>query len=231
MIGSIGLPRLFGASILIFAALPFFPQLALAQFTQQGPSWSAPARWAGRARLSVALSADGNTAIVGGLNDNDGAGAAWVYTRSGGVWSQQGSKLVGTGAVGMPSQGCSVALSADGNTAIVGGLGDNSCAGAAWVFTRSGGVWSQQGNKLVGTGAVGTADQGVSVALSADGNTAIVGGVGDNARRGGVGVHAQRRGVDPAGQQAGRHRRGWERQTRHLRRAVRGRQHRHRGRA
>ncbi|MGC5276279.1 hypothetical protein ACPXAM_24405, partial [Escherichia coli] len=35
---------------------------------------------------------------------------------------------------------------------------------------------SQQGNKLVGTGAVGTAYQGASVSLSADGNTAIVGG-------------------------------------------------------
>ena len=49
-------------------------------------------------------------------------------------------------------------------------------AGAAWVWTRSGGVWTQQGTKLVGTGAVGDADQGQSVSLSADGNTAIVGG-------------------------------------------------------
>jgi len=59
---------------------------------------------------------------------------------------------------------------------MVGGDGDNNFTGAAWVFTRSGGVWSQQGSKLVGTGAVGPAGQGRSVALSADGNTAIVGG-------------------------------------------------------
>ncbi|MFX4589172.1 hypothetical protein ABTB15_19525, partial [Acinetobacter baumannii] len=89
---------------------------------------------------------------------------------SGGSWSQQGSKLVGTGAVGNANQGRSVSLSADGNTAIVGGYGDNGGAGAAWVFTRSGGSWSQQGSKLVGTGAVGNAQQGVSVSLSADGN-------------------------------------------------------------
>ncbi len=126
--------------------------------------------------MSVALSADGNTAIVGGWR----AEAAWVFTRSGGVWTQQGNKLVGTGAVGSARQGMSVALSADGNTAIVGGWSDNSKTGAAWVFTRSGGVWTQQGNKLVGTGAVGSARQGMSVALSADGNTAIVGGPGDN---------------------------------------------------
>jgi hypothetical protein len=126
--------------------------------------------------MSVALSADGNTAIVGGW----GAEGAWVFTRSGSAWSQQGKKLVGTGAVGKARQGMSVALSADGNTALVGGWSDNSKTGAAWVFTRSGGVWMQQGKKLVGTDAVGRARQGISVALSADGNTAILGGPGDN---------------------------------------------------
>ncbi len=61
-------------------------------------------------------------------------------------FTQQGPKLVGSGAVNGSSganQGGSVALSADGNTAIVGGYGDNNGAGAAWVFTRSGGVWTQ----------------------------------------------------------------------------------------
>ncbi|MFX5933779.1 hypothetical protein ABTE76_19670, partial [Acinetobacter baumannii] len=77
-------------------------------------------------------------AILGGFTDNSGAGAAWVYTRSGGSWSQQGSKLVGTGAVGNAGQGRSLSLSADGNTAIVGGFADNSGVGAAWVYTRSG---------------------------------------------------------------------------------------------
>ena len=69
-----------------------------------------------------------------------------------------------------------MALSADGNTALVGGPYDNGGTGAAWVFTRSGSTWTQQGPKLVGTGAVGTAEQGWSVALSADGNTALIGG-------------------------------------------------------
>jgi hypothetical protein len=73
-----------------------------------------------------------------------------------GVWTQQGPKLVGTGAAGNANQGWSVAISGDGNTAIVGGRSDNSNAGAAWVYTRSnGGIWTQQGSKLVGTGAVG----------------------------------------------------------------------------
>ena len=126
--------------------------------------------------MCVAVSADGKTAIVGGWRTE----GVWVFTRSGSVWTQQGKKLIGTGAVGNARRGMSMALSADGNTAIVGGWSDNSKTGAAWVFTRSGGIWTQQGKKLVGTDALGSARQGMSVALSADGNTAIVGGPGDN---------------------------------------------------
>jgi len=144
---------------------------------------------------SVSLSADGNTAIAGGPDDNDGAGAAWFFTRSGGVWTQQGSKMVGSGAIGIAFQGYSVGLSGDGNTAIVGGPVDNRAEsgmngdGAAWIFTRSGGVWAQQGGKLIGSGAVGNAALGSSVALSSDGNTAIVGAQNDNhGDEGGVGA-------------------------------------------
>src|SRR6516165_3024404 len=106
--------------------------------------------------------------------------------RSDDGWTQQGSKLVGTAAVGQSGQGVSVALSADGSTAIVGGPHDNPSTGAAWVYTRSGGIWTQQGRKLVGIGTAGSAGQGVSVALSADGNTAIVGGPHDNSFTGGA---------------------------------------------
>src|SRR5262249_22043840 len=148
---------------------------------------------------SVALSADGNTAIVGARFDNGGAGATWVFTRSGSVWSQQGGKLVGSGAVGGgvggTRQGVSVALSDDGNTAMVGGPFDNSGAGAAWVFIRIFGVWSQQGNRLVGTGAVGGAQRGASVALSPGGNTALVGGRIDNGNAGATWVFTRSGGV------------------------------------
>jgi hypothetical protein len=145
--------------------------------------------------ISVSLSADGNTAIVGGYGDNFDQGAAWVYTRSGGVWTQQGAKLVGTGNTGAALQGVSVSLSADGNTAIVGGNDDNSNQGAAWVYTRSGGIWTQQGSKLVGSGSIGTAQQGISVSLSADGNTSIVGGFNDNGTQGAAWVYTRSGGV------------------------------------
>ncbi len=135
---------------------------------------------------SVAISADGNTAIVGGPWDGNsiGVGAAWIFVRTAGVWTQQGSELVGTGAIGASSQGSSVALSPDGNTAFVGGPGDNGNVGAVWVYTRSQNVWTQQGNKLIGAGAVGGASQGTSVASSGDGNMLVVGGPTDNSKVG-----------------------------------------------
>jgi hypothetical protein len=135
---------------------------------------------------SVVLSSDGNTALVGGPQDNALAGAVWVFGRNGAVWSQQGAKLFGSGGASgrgdFPGskQGSSVAISGDGTTAIIGGPGDSYPVGAAWVFTRTGGVWTPQGAKPVGTGGGGDSAQGVSVAISSGGNTAIVGGKGDS---------------------------------------------------
>jgi hypothetical protein len=51
---------------------------------------------------------------------------------------QQGGKLTGTGGTGTGRLGYSVALSADGDTALIGGRYGSIGAGAAWVFTRSG---------------------------------------------------------------------------------------------
>src|SRR5437016_180377 len=109
------------------------------------------------------------------------AASGWLGDASA-QFSQQGSALLGANSAGNAEQGTSVALSADGNTLLVGGSGDNSFAGAIWVYTRSNGVWTQQGSKLVGSGAYNGrdgAEQGFSVALSADGNTAVEGAVFD----------------------------------------------------
>jgi hypothetical protein len=194
-ISHVGSSRSFAASILIFVALLFSSQLALAQFTQQGPKLVGTGTvGVAEQGVSVSLSADGNTAIAGGIPDNSFAGAAWVFTRSNGVWTQQGSKLVGNDAVGDAWQGVA-ALSGDGNTAIVGGPADNSGTGAAWVYTRSNGVWTQQCVKLVANDAVGQARQGNSVSLSGDGDTAIVGVPADNSGTGAAWVFTRTGGV------------------------------------
>jgi hypothetical protein len=152
----------------------------------------------GRLGFSLALSADGNTAIIGAPGYN--AGVAWVFTRSGSTWSQQGpalagSDLEGEGAgehcgeeaeepAGQCGFGRSVAISGDGNTALIGGPRDAHNAGAAWVFTRSGSTWSQQGPKLTGFEEGGEGRFGRSVALSADGDSALIGGPSDRAGHG-----------------------------------------------
>jgi hypothetical protein len=214
-------------------------------YTQTNGVWTQQAKLVGAGAvgtavyqgLEAALSADGNTAIIGGgYSDNNDTGAAWIFVRANGIWSQQGDKLVGTGAVGAAQQGWSVGISGDGNTAIVGGVADNNYAGASWifvrsngvwaqqgaklagggwagalpgdgntaiagslsgasVFVRSGGVWSQQGSRLVGTGSVGSGGQGRSVSLSADGNTALVGGPSDNGNTGASWVFRRSNGV------------------------------------
>jgi hypothetical protein len=144
-----------------------------------------------RQGIRVSLSTDGNTLAVAGNADNSGAGAVWIFTRANGAWSQQGSKLVGAGAVGASGQGNDVAISGDGNTLVIGGPGDAYPTGAAWIFNRANGVWTQQGSKLLGTGAVGAALQGDSVSISADGNTFISGGPSDNGGTGATWVFAR----------------------------------------
>ncbi len=159
-------------------------------WTQQGGTLLASDTTGSRFGAAVSLSSDGNTALIGDYLDNNGAGAAWIFTRSGSTWTQLGTKMVGTGG-NFANQGTSVSLSGDGNTAVIGGEDDtvsNQLIGAAWIFTRSGNTWTQQGNKLVGTGAVGEAEQGFSVALSSDGNTLVESGATDNSQAGAVWV-------------------------------------------
>ncbi len=144
---------------------------------------------------TVALSSDGSTALVGGFGDNANAGAVWVFKPNGGQWTQLGSKLTASDEAGAGAFGYAVALSANGNTALIGGFADNVDTGAAWIFTQSGGLWTQAGAKLTGTGAVGAARQGFSVALSGDASTAAVGGYEDSTFNGAVWVFAQNAGV------------------------------------
>lgn len=145
--------------------------------------------------ISVSLSADGNTLLEGGSGDSKNQGAAWIFTRNNGLWKQQGAKLATAINKEQVYTGYSVALSADGNTAIIGGFNDNKMKGAAWVFTRSGSIWTQAVKKLVVKGNVGPSGAGFPVALSADGTTAFLGGLADNKYNGAAWVF--KTGVNP----------------------------------
>ena len=133
---------------------------------------------------------DGDTAVVGALSDDVGAsidqGSAYVFTRSGTVWTQQ-AQLLATGGAAGDGLGSSVAI--DGDTVIVGAylddVGANTNQGSAYVFTRTGTTWTQQA-QLISLGGATSDTFGISVALS--GNTAIVGAylddVGANTNQG-----------------------------------------------
>jgi hypothetical protein len=122
------------------------------------------------------LNADGTNAIIGASVADNARGAAWVFAKNGSEWNLKGNKMAGTVSSESAAQGWSVAMSADGNTVLIGAKADNWTNGAAWIFTWSGNSWEQRGPKLTGIGNVGVANQGQSLALSADGSTAIIGG-------------------------------------------------------
>lgn len=123
--------------------------------------------------FAAAMSADGSTAVVGQLGGSSAA-AAHILTFDGSSWTQQ-AELTASDPSYDQLFGNTVALSADGNTVIVGdpgecGYGLENCAhGAAYIFTRSGSTWTQQSELHGGSGFGG------AVALSSDGNTGLVG--------------------------------------------------------
>jgi trimeric autotransporter adhesin len=143
-------------------------------WTQQGPVLAPPARtanaWFG---ASASLSSDGDTALVTAPFQN-GSGAAWIFQRSGEEWTEA-AELTGTGGDPEARFGASGALSGDGATALVGAPQEGEDTGAAWVFARSGGTWSQLGPKLVPSEPSPSSFYGEGAALSYDGSTAFVG--------------------------------------------------------
>lgn len=129
---------------------------------------------------TVALGPD--TAIIGSLADDVGGnvdqGSAYVFTRSGTIWSEQQKLTASDGAAG-DLFGQSVAL--EGDTAIVGAdrddAGVNLNQGSAYVFTRSGSMWTEQ-QQLTASDGDAQDQFGISVAVSGD--TVLVGDARDD---------------------------------------------------
>jgi hypothetical protein len=90
--------------------------------------------------FGTAVAVSGDTAVIGAPNKS----AAYVYLRNGDVWTLQ-QELTPSDA-GPNDFGASVAL--NGDTAVIGApekkIGSHDGQGAAYIFVRSGGVWTQQ---------------------------------------------------------------------------------------
>ncbi|MBI5762095.1 MAG: immunoglobulin domain-containing protein [Planctomycetes bacterium] len=150
---------------------------------RSGASWSTQAKLtasdaAAGDRFGSAVSVSGDYAVVGARGASSGAGAAYVFVRSGTVWTQQ-AKLTANDAAAGDAFGTSAAIY--GDTVVVGAPSASSAAGAAYVYVRSGTVWTQQAKITAGDAAAGD-EFGVAVALS--GNTAVVGAALDDAAAG-----------------------------------------------
>lgn len=156
---------------------------------------------------AVALSGDGNTLAVGagaGLEINTSAsdvGEVYIFARGEDGWYQQ-AQIKASNRNDLHQFGSSVALSADGNTLLVGAPGEDSASsgingsqnydlfsaskGAAYLFTRSGTTWNQTTYIKASNPDIGDAF-GEAVAISADGNTLAVAASGEDSNATGSG--------------------------------------------
>lgn len=158
---------------------------------------------------ALALSSDGATLAVGAPNEDSGAansGAVYVFTRSGGTWSQQ-AFIKASNTQASDFFGTALALSGDGDTLAVGAWREGSAAigvdgnqvydcggvpvncaansGAAYVFTRSAGAWTQQA--YLKASNTETGDRfGIALALSADGDTLAAAAIGEDSAATGI---------------------------------------------
>ena len=160
-------------------------------FKYNGTSWTQQAKLTapdGAASdqfgFSVSISSDGTTALIGAYGD-DGIGAdsgsAYVFKYNGTAWAQQ-AKLTASDGAANDQFGCSVSISSDGTTALIGAYYDDdkgTDGGSAYIFKYNGTAWSQQA-KLTASDGAASDYFGYSVSISSDGTTALIGAIHDD---------------------------------------------------
>ena len=168
-------------------------------FTRSGTAWTQQQKLTASDGVtddafgwSVALSGDGNTALIGAPYHTVGTytlqGVAYAFTYSTATsWTQQQKLTEASNGAAHDYFGYAVALSGDGNTALIGAYGSNDKTGLAYAFTYSAPSWSLQQILHALDGEVPDTF-GEFVALSANGNTALIGApfktVGTNTSQG-----------------------------------------------
>ncbi len=152
--------------------------------------------------ISLAMDSSGDVLLVGAQREASSAhtvngngadnsapqtGAAYVFRRNAGAWSQE-AYLKSFNGDASDRFGCSVAVSADGTAVVVGalfedgsartvnGIDDNGAlyAGAAYIFRNNAGVWQQEAYLKAANGEVND-ELGSSVGINGDGSVVFVG--------------------------------------------------------
>ena len=150
-------------------------------FTRSGGVWSPEAvleAFDGQPLdfFGVSVSIDGDTALVGAFLDEATLfreGSVYVFVRSGTTWAQQTVLNASDPTSGMNFGGRVVI---QGDTAVIGApgkiIGTESFAGGAYVFVRTGGVWSEEAILEPGDP---TSLGGYGSGLAFEGDTLLVG--------------------------------------------------------
>ncbi len=147
-------------------------------FVRSGTSWSQQAALVGGDSATgdlfgEAAAISGDTVVVGAWKNASSQGAAYVFTRTGTSWSQQG-KLTASDGIAGDDFGAAVAIS--GDTIVVGAPWQSSVVGAVYVFTRSGTTWTQEAELSISGAVIGAAiGSSVTVETGATSGTVIAG--------------------------------------------------------
>lgn len=157
-------------------------------FTRSGNSWSQEAKLVDSTRqlldgfgVYVSISDDGNYIAIGTkhdhittLNDNAG-GAVFIFKRTGTDWAQE-AKIILADVIATGRSDASVSLNADGSKLIIGSqfvTGSVVSCGAAYIYTRTGTLWSQD-IKLSASDEATGAQFGRRVTMNAAGDRVFV---------------------------------------------------------
>lgn len=161
---------------------------------------------------SLSISADGTTCVA---SSSMLYARAFVFQKTGDNWTQQATLVPPPAFAAIAAGfGCSVSISGDGNTVVIGAYSTEysdsndyyptgkTLHGMAFVYTRTGAAWGV-GEPLQSVGlinAAGNISYGFAVAVSGDGNTIAVGAPHDdkttyNEDQGSVSVFVKTSGV------------------------------------
>jgi FG-GAP repeat len=141
-------------------------------FVRSGFTWTEQARLtAPHLFRSRTLAISGDTVVIGLSQPNARADRAWVYVRTGTTWAREAEIILEDGTVQFDS------LALHGDTLLLGApfadTSEGQDSGCAYVFTRTGSVWTQEA-KIVPDG--GGANHWFGMAAAYDGNRAVIGG-------------------------------------------------------
>ena len=122
-----------------------------------------------------AVAVDGDTMVVGASGDDSSRGAAYVYVREAGVWSEV-AKLTASDRAVDDKFGVSVAI--DGGTVVVGASKDDdrgTDSGSVYVFSEPAGGWVNSSSDVKLTAALGSSYAYFGNSVAVDGGTVVVG--------------------------------------------------------